>query len=367
MPGTPDNDGDLAPTDAAFQEGGMHVEGFWVRNSATSFDAQGHLHVIYPNALEQSHGYATVAGLGPDRQGVFLRREDGGPFDLQSLDYRLLQPAATNLRIGTSYDPSLPVTAQLTAFPVTTNAGFQTLAPGGFDGVTQLFIVWDLGVTTADRAEIDNIRIRIPPGSCSPSTPSGVVFSHAGQLDPASEGFTVEGAGTNVTAFPLNDGGVDAWAVDDNGTGAGSSRFYTRNLPPDVMCWARTAGATLRTRVRVADVPDSADGGVLASYTDGQRLWELRLGAGATGAPVVQLAGAYLALSTLGSGYHTYELVYDPSTATVDLFVDGVERISNRAGNVQSVSAPRLRFGSQHDSGAGQGNFASVEFELPAH
>ena len=86
-PGTFDDDGFLVRTDQTFQEGGMHVEGFWVRNVVPGFDAQGHLHIIFPNSFEQSHGWASVPGLGPDRQGVFLRREDGGPFDFQSLDY----------------------------------------------------------------------------------------------------------------------------------------------------------------------------------------------------------------------------------------------------------------------------------------
>lgn len=36
---------------------------------------------------------------------------------------------------------------------------------------------------------------------------------------------------------------------------------------------------------------------------------------------------------TGGAGkYHTYEMFYNPSDATVDVFVDGVERISNYAG-----------------------------------
>ena len=114
----PDNDGYLVPTAHTFQEGGMHVEGWWVPNNNPAFSPLGHLHIHFQEPWERSHGAATTPGGGPDRQGIFFRREDGGPFDFQSLDYRLVQPSATNLLIGTSYDPTLPISSQLTAYPV---------------------------------------------------------------------------------------------------------------------------------------------------------------------------------------------------------------------------------------------------------
>ena len=142
-PSQPDNDGYLVPTAHTFQEGGMHVEGFWVKNTTPLFSPLGHMHIFFGTPFERSHGYATVPGPEPDRQGLFVRREDGGPFDLQSLDYRIVQPTATSLLIGTDYDPAFAITAQLTSYPVSTNVSFQTLAPTGFEGVTQLFIAWD--------------------------------------------------------------------------------------------------------------------------------------------------------------------------------------------------------------------------------
>jgi hypothetical protein len=219
-----DDDGLLVPTAATFQEAGMHVESFWVKNTTPAFDGGAHTHVMFPNAWEQSHGFAQSPGLGPDRQGLYLRREDGGPFSLESVDLRLVQPAATNFMIGETYDPALPAEAQLTSFPMVANANFETLVPPGFDDVTQLFLSWDLTELLSDRGDIDNIVVSIPHGSCAQSVPGGVVLAHTGQADPATEGWTLEGAGTGVIEAPIDDGGVDAWAIDDASTAAGSVR-----------------------------------------------------------------------------------------------------------------------------------------------
>ncbi len=365
-PGAPDNDGILNAASHTFQEGGMHVESFWIKNNAPVF-AQGHFHINFPNPYEATHGNRFPAGQGPDRLGIYLRREDGGPFDLTSLDYRLVVPAAANIRIGTSYDPSLPVT-QLTAFPVVTNAAFQTLTPAGFTDVTELFIVWELSEAITDLGNFDNIVVTIPSGTCSPSQPGGVVVSHAGLADPTTEGWTVDGPGTGVTTGPISgDLGYDSHFVDDDSTATGGWRSYVRTLSPDVMCWARTSGATLRSRVRVANTGDFTDGSVAMSFFDSLQLYELRLGSTGANDPIAQISGATVTLTGLGGGYHLYEMIYDPATKTVDLKVDGIERLSNRPGLGLNVRPPNVTFGSPNTgaSGVGEGRYALVEFELP--
>ena len=364
-PGVPDTDGYLNPAAQTFQEGGMHVESFWVKNNLLNFSPDAHFHIKYPNPFEITHGFGNVAGLGPDRQGIYLRREDGGPFDLVRLDYRAVQPTSTNLMIGPSFNPALPATSQLTLFPVTADPNFQQLAPTGFTNLTQLFLAWDLTEAITDSAQLDNIVVSFPTGSCSQSVPGGIVVSHAQNHDPATEGWTVEGAGTGVTTGPVVDQDFDAWAVDDNSTAAGSSRSYAYFPSPDVMCWARTSGFTLRAKVRVVDLPDAVDGSVLVAFSDSAQVFELRLGQTGTGHPIVWVSGTSVTLGNLDSGYHVYELIYDPATATVDLKVDGTEVLSNRPGLAQNVAPPRVRFGSAYDFGSGQGNYAFVEFDLP--
>ncbi|MCU0670438.1 MAG: hypothetical protein MUF70_13975, partial [Myxococcota bacterium] len=298
-----DFDSLLAPGANAFQEAGMHVESFWVKNTIPAFDPSGHTHVMFPNDWEQSHGFGQSAGLGPDRQGLYLRREDGGPFSLESVDLRLVQPAATNFMIGETYDPAFLAETQLTSFPLVASANFETLAPPGFENVTELFLAYDLTEEITDRGDIDNIVVSIPHGSCAQSVAGGVMLAHTGQADPATEGWTLEGAGTDVLEGPIGDGGVDAWTIDDASTAAGSLRSYGYAPPPDVMCWARNAGLRLRARVRIPDALDSPfDSSIFFSFTDSQRTHELRLGSSATGKPIARLNGFGVTLSALDSG-----------------------------------------------------------------
>ncbi|MGI9431359.1 MAG: hypothetical protein ACR2PQ_04055, partial [Myxococcota bacterium] len=134
----PDTGGILVWESQNFAEAGMHAESFWVPNwiqggGPLEF-VQGHFHHV-ELGFETSHGFASGDPLlGPDRQGFYIEREDGGPFDLLSLDYELRGSiVATDILIGTDYDPTLPAPGQLTAFPVAGQGGFQTLAITGFE------------------------------------------------------------------------------------------------------------------------------------------------------------------------------------------------------------------------------------------
>jgi hypothetical protein len=65
--------------------------------------------------------------------------------------------------------------------------------------------------------------------------------------------------------------------------------------------------------------------------------------------------------------YNIYEMVYDPLTNTVDVFVNGVERISNYPGNVvtsgnlQPVNQITTFFGSGSSAGVAKTNYGSVQ------
>jgi hypothetical protein len=69
------------------------------------------------------------------------------------------------------------------------------------------------------------------------------------------------------------------------------------------------------------------------------------------------------ALEGAGDGYHLYQLRYDPVSASADLFVDGVERLSNYFG-VPGINVPRVGWGAGGGPGTGQGNFAAVRFAV---
>src|SRR6185295_16423395 len=96
------------------------------------FSGDAHFHIQFPNAYEASHGFGTNPGGGSDRLGLYFRREDSGPFDFLSLDYRVVTPTASNLYIGPNLNPAQPITTQLTPFALVADPNFQTLTSPNF-------------------------------------------------------------------------------------------------------------------------------------------------------------------------------------------------------------------------------------------
>jgi len=67
-------------------------------------------------------------------------------------------------------------------------------------------------------------------------------------------------------------------------------------------------------------------------------------------------------LQGAGSTYHSYSLVYDPFEQNADLFIDGIERISNVTGEAQPLATPFIFWGSGDSISTGNANYATVEF-----
>lgn len=63
--------------------------------------------------------------------------------------------------------------------------------------------------------------------SCSNFACGGLVALHSGNADPTAEGWNAApGSGGGVSVGAINDGGIDAWFVDDNSTALNSIFFY---------------------------------------------------------------------------------------------------------------------------------------------
>ena len=62
-----------------------------------------------------------------------------------------------------------------------------------------------------------------------------------------------------------------------------------------------------------------------------------------------------------GSGYHTYDLRYDSTAGSADLFVDGNEIVSDLASS--STMANRIRWGAEDTGGKGAGYWTELAFE----
>lgn len=176
----------------------------------------------------------------------------------------------------------------------------------------------------------------------SPSPCHGIlVAQHEGNSDPASEGWTVLSSGvTPVAEGPVsNDFGLDAWNME-NLPGNGF-KLYEQEVPVAQRLLGDTNGWTLRANLRVIAGEETPGGGIWLEYSTIFRRFIMAIGHQPDGDPVVRLpstssAGVFeglsFAIEGIGSGYHLYELVYDPQTTTADLLVDGVEVVSDYAG-----------------------------------
>jgi len=199
------------------------------------------------------------------------------------------------------------------------------------------------------------------------------VIVHNGALNPTTEGWTqFTGTGGGTTAGQvLNDlgSGYDAWAIDDNSTGFDTGLYYYQTTSAAVIAEGNAAGWRLSVRVRVVDTPDALvnvtgfglASSVSAMYRDGSRDWYLGIGSQADGDPIVRLpGGSAFNFEGGGSGYHLYELVYNPSVTSAKLFIDGIERASGLVGAANTQT--RVVFGATTSPDTGQGNYNLVRF-----
>lgn len=169
-----------------------------------------------------------------------------------------------------------------------------------------------------------------------------------------------------------NDVGFAVWEVHDETGAAGV--HYDDLVPSEWISHALQEGWTLRTRVRVVaqSVPTDAAGGsagiALGDYYDSSHPTllfgadeaasggDLRIRAPGAGVEV-QIAG--------GSVYHLVEMVYAPPGPGFDVFVDGVERISDVPIGTLNPSTASVVFGSVEGiAGTSQVRYERVELEV---
>ena len=203
---------------------------------------------------------------------------------------------------------------------------------------------------------------------------SVVVASHVGSTDPLAEGWTQRGTGLSIIEGPINDGGVSAWSIDDNSSIGGSARQYHFAPTPEEVNRAELYGWTLRGELRVVDVPDQVGFSVSMAYgNDNFQRFEVKFGSDSSGDPIVALHPFDSAPEDFGpsytvtggkDGYHRYELIYDPLVGNADLFVNGIEVISDYTGAIDTLTGfePYVAWGARSSPDIGHGNYARIEF-----
>jgi hypothetical protein len=197
---------------------------------------------------------------------------------------------------------------------------------------------------------------------CASGAQAQTVASHSGFNDPTEEGFTANGI--ESLGSPIDDGGTLAWNLN-TGT-AGQELLYERPLTAEEIAFAKTNGYTLRANLRIPTAGKllGSDGmGFWAQLEDDW--WLMRFSTDSSANPTVHIHGGGGGNhQILGSGYHNYELVYDPASSSADLYVDNIEVLSDLtpAENPGSI----FRFGDGDGSFTGaEINYALVEMEIP--
>ncbi|NKB20980.1 MAG: PEP-CTERM sorting domain-containing protein [Alphaproteobacteria bacterium] len=193
------------------------------------------------------------------------------------------------------------------------------------------------------------------------------IFEYSGSGDPTAQGWSEGvGAGGGTSAGPV--GGESAWFVEDSSTAGASTLTYGQNPTAGNNVDAATNGWSLTTRLKMITGTVGIHNSIFTDYIDGSTQWVMDFDVAPDGDPVVYLgfgAGRPSFEVDGGAGqYHTYSLVFDPIAGSADLFVDGIERISDHGGI--AAAASRVAWGAGASNATGRANFESVTFDINA-
>jgi len=190
-----------------------------------------------------------------------------------------------------------------------------------------------------------------------------VIFEHVGDVDPQTEGFSVDSGGSGWSVGPVDDGGVAAWRVSDEEDR--SQIAYQFPLSDDDRI-AMLEGWTLSARLRITTGPnDPVDNAIMFQTRANGRWWRLDFGTDEQNNPLVGLfvpsspPSEILSGVVQGDGYHTYEIVNEGDPNICKILVDGVTVFTDwTAGPTSRTSAA---FGSNNSGNTGLGS-ANYEF-----
>jgi len=166
---------------------------------------------------------------------------------------------------------------------------------------------------------------------------SEILYQHTGTNDPTTEGWAASISG-GTTVGPFIDSGTPTWSIVNNTPG--ESGFYSLVPTLAETTAAATLGWSLQTTLRVTSPSETPGGSMLSLYRDGTTSYQMHFGSDGAGNAIVVLAnnsgfdsatGARFTVPG-GSVFNTFELIYSPSAGSADLFVNGVEEISNYTG-----------------------------------
>jgi hypothetical protein len=175
-----------ARANPSFVEGGFVVEAFWAVKTGTPAGHFVPAHFHPPTLATGFEGQHW--GYRDELHGIHIRAQDGRPFWLKSLRYRVTRNRelkhrpfsiegfsnfSVNVLVATRFDPWLAVRTQFAAFPLGPPLGndlslpFLTLPITGFEHVTEVFIASSASV------DLDDIVLVAAPSPGPETAPGG--------------------------------------------------------------------------------------------------------------------------------------------------------------------------------------------------
>ncbi len=168
-----------------------------------------------------------------------------------------------------------------------------------------------------------------------------ILSQHSGSNNPTTEGWTHNyGSGGGTTSGAINDGGTAAWYVDDTSVSIHTWESYTQTVNSAQIADASLYGWVLTANLRMISGTTGVHNSMHVLYRNGTTDWAMSFNTDSDGDPIIQFGDPYY--GTLFGSYtieggeganHTYSLVYDSVDESADLFVNGIERISDYTGN----------------------------------
>jgi hypothetical protein len=226
------------------------------------------------------------------------------------------------------------------------------------------------------------------------SASAQVIANYAANADPTTEGFGLwpYNGGIATTALS-NDQGLAAFQIQNTGAnneqayyemlgGTGPYNAQGSGLTSSQASEISTQGFTLSLQARVVQGPASGSTDVFSVNAtvagfNGFR-YDIDLGSDGSSNTVVVLptqtayaggqftgTGGVAPLVLTGTGYHLYQLSYNPSSGMATLYVDGIARENGYAGSSVSSGATANNYGVAFGvANNATGNFADVQLAI---
>jgi len=174
---------------------------------------------------------------------------------------------------------------------------------------------------------------------------AAVIVQHSGSTDPGTEGFTNSEGGEPVFGSPV----TNAWNM--NGAWTSEYNQFVLTAAQSAALWSEAW--TLTAMIQNLSTGTGFGSGIYADVLVAKQRFDIDLSSDGAGDQVLSDYGSSpYTITGLGTDYATFQMVYNPTSHTVDYYVNGTLAISNSPG--VSENFPSVLFGGV------DGNFSLV-------